>query len=88
MKYIIKIHRRNKLMDDVSKAMGKIFQDEWNNGQLVVVESIATFETDKKLAKPQIAKMQREFLAKAKELYKPETIDKVEISLALTREEK
>jgi LAS superfamily LD-carboxypeptidase LdcB len=88
MKYIIKIHRRNKLTNDVSKAMGKIFQDGWKEGQLVVVESIATFETVKKLTKAQIAKMERESLAKAKKLWKPETIDKVEIVLILAGEGK
>lgn len=81
MKYIIKVHRHNKLMDDVSRAMGKIFQEEWNNGHLVVVESIATFETDKKLSKSQITKMQKDFLNKANGFYKPEKIDRVEIIL-------
>jgi hypothetical protein len=88
MKYIIKIHRRNKLMDDVSMAMGKIFQQEWEDGHLIVVESIATFETDKKLTKSQITKMQCEVLCKAKELWKPESIDKVEIALILAGERK
>ena len=84
MKYAIKVFRRNKLMNDVSKAMGKIFQGEWADGQLVVAETIATFETDKKLTGSQITKMQHDLLGKAKELYKPEIIDKVEIVLTST----
>lgn len=80
MNYTIKVHWRDKLIDDVSSAMTKIFHGDFKDGShLVVVESIATLDTPKKLTKMQITRIQDELCKNFQEICKPRTVEKVEI---------
>ena len=83
MVYIVKVHRRNGLSDKVSGAMRTMFPN-LGDSRLVIVESVAKLDSYKKLTKPQIAKLEKHFAAKAKEIYHPDTVDKVEIALIAT----